>query len=201
MLNSQKYLFHVVFLLRCNIPYLRIHNLQGRRLNKPIGCAKFGITEDIFVIYETRMHSRRMRTARSLTVSHHILCMPPRKNHTCLPPKKPCTPLQKNHTHPLGATMHAPRINHAPPHNHACPWEQPCMPPPRSNHACPPGATTHAPPEQPCMPPGATTCPPGSNHAHPPEQPCTPQEQPHTPHPREQPCMPPRVDRQTPVKT
>ena len=50
----------------------------------------------------SRMHSSRMRTTRSLTVSHRIPCMPP-------------------------FTMHAPFTTHAP-HNHACP-PQPCMPP------------------------------------------------------------------------
>ena len=119
----------------------------------------------------TRMHSSRMRTARSLTVSH-------RKNHACppranthAPPVQPCTPSPSNHAHPPRATTHAPR-------------EQPHTPP-QSNHACPPGATTHAPPratthappeqprmpplEQPCMPPLEQPCmpPSGSNHAHP----------------------------------
>ena len=59
----------------------------------------------------TRMHSSRMRTARSLTVSPCVVI-----SHTCPPP--------------LGATMHAPQSNHA------CPPEQPCMPP--RNHRHPP---------------------------------------------------------------
>ena len=69
------------------------------------------------IISETRMHSSRMRTARSLTISRRILHTPPRE--------KPCMPPRKNHAHPPGSN-----------HTH----------PPRSNHACPPGATTHAPP-------------------------------------------------------
>ena len=94
-----------------------------------------------------RMHSSRMRTARSLTVSH-------RKNHTCPPGSNHACPPWSNHAHP-------PRSNHACPpwSNHACPPEQPCTPPgatmnaPQSNHPCPPAATMHAPPEQPHMPP------------------------------------------------
>ena len=101
-----------------------------------------------------RMHSSRMRTARSLTVSRRILRTPP-----------------SNHAHPL-ATMHVP-------HNHACPL-QPCIPP--NNHACPPAtthahppATTHAPlpvttyvPPQPHMSPWQprTPHPCGQNHRH-----------------------------------
>ena len=98
----------------------------------------------------TRMHSSRMRTARSLIVSRRIPCMPPLCHacpflcHTCMPPWQPhiplpwqwpcmfppwqpCTP-PSNHTHSSG--------------NQACPW-QPHMPP---------SATTHA-PWQPCTPP------------------------------------------------
>ena len=95
------------------------------------------------------MHSSRMRSARSLTVSRRILCMPPTPQ-PCMPP----------HNHAPPVTMHAP-------------W-QPCTPPP-SNHA--PPATTHA-PQQPRMPPatmhapGNHTCPPATMHA--PWQPCTP---------------------------
>ena len=116
------------------------------------------------------MHSSRMRTARSLTVSRHILrthpwkqpCIPPGSNHAC-PPEQPCTPPQSNHactppgsnhTCPLGATTHAP-------------WEQSHMSPLGATmhatpcplgatmHAtpCPPGATMHSPPEPPRMPP------------------------------------------------
>ena len=61
-----------------------------------------------------------MRTARSLTVSCHILCTPPATTHT------PC-----NHACPP-AIMHAPPQPCTHPHNHAC-------------HACPP-QTTHVPP-------------------------------------------------------
>ena len=98
------------------------------------------------IFQPTRMHSSRMHTACSLTVSH-------RKNHAC-PPRATMHAPRSNHAHPPGATMHAPpgATTHAPPgSNHAHP---------PSNHA-PPGATTHAPPEQPHMPPR-------SNHAHPP---------------------------------
>ena len=141
------------------------------------------------------MHSSRMRTARSLTVSRRIPCMPPSKQPCMTPPQlrmPPTTmhlpPALHNHACPPGATTQAhpreqpctcpPWRNHAcPPSNHAhAPWEQPhmppqqpCMPPRGATMHAPPGATTHAPLEQPRMPfpPGATT------HA-PPEQPCTP---------------------------
>ena len=87
------------------------------------------------------MHSSRMCTARSLTVSCH---MPP-GNHACPP-----------------ATMHAP-------HNHACPL-QPHMPPgnnacpPATTHT--PLPTTHAPlatTHAPCN----HACPPTTTHAPP----------------------------------
>ena len=96
---------------------------------------------------KTRMHSSRMRTACSLTVSH-------RKNHAC-PPQQPCMPPWEHpRMPPLGATTHAPRAT-----THA----------PRSNHTCPPRATMHIPPEQPRMPPQEQPCmPPRSNHARPP---------------------------------
>ena len=93
----------------------------------------------------TRMHSSRMHTTHSLTVSHW-------KNHAH-PPGKPHTPPGAT-THAPGATTYAPweqpRMSPleqpcTPLSNHACPPEQPHMPP-RSNHACPPGATTHTPP-------------------------------------------------------
>ena len=108
------------------------------------------------------MHSSRMRTARSLTVSPYLVVSHahPPLEQPCMPPREqPCMP-------PLGATMHAPQEQPCmpPQSNHACPREQPCTPPgsnPRSNHACPlpPGATMHtpSPQEQPCMPPRATT--------------------------------------------
>ena len=99
--------------------------------------------------YSTRMHSSRMRTARSLTVSHqkNHAC-PPRSNHACPPRATTHTPPQSNHAHPPRATTHPPgATTHAPPgSNHAPPREQPHMPPPGSNHACPPQ-------EQPCMSP------------------------------------------------
>ena len=105
------------------------------------------------------MHSTRMRTARSLTVSRISLypMHAPQSNHAHPPSNHACPP-QSNHAHP------------PPGSNHACP---PCDQPhmlPRSNHACPPR-------EQPCMPPGSNhTCPT------PQEQPCTPPlEQPHMP--------------------
>ena len=113
----------------------------------------------------TRMHSSRMHTAHSLTVSAYLVvshARPPRSNHT--------SPQSNHACHPR-ATMHPP-------------WEQLRMPS-RSNHTPPPppGATMHALPEQPHPPPG-------SNHTCPPEQPCMPPEQPCTP-PPEQPRMPP----------
>ena len=105
------------------------------------------------------MHSRRMRTARSLTVSRHILCTPPQQprmppgNHACPPatmhtpgnhahPLQPCT-LPGNHARP-STTMHTPQQPQHPPSNHAHPL-QPCTPPPATTHTHP-LATTHAPP-------------------------------------------------------
>ena len=111
----------------------------------------------------TRMHSSRMRTTCSLTISHCVLCTP---QQPCMSP-----------------------YNHActTPHNHVCP-PQPCMAPTTMhapcNHTCPPQPHTphnHAPPLQP--PPPTTMHVP---HNHTPPQPCTPL-QPHPP----QPCMSP----------
>ena len=106
----------------------------------------------------TRMPSRRMRTARSLTVPHREKKprtppvsnhAPPVSNHTCPP--------MSNHTRPR-ATLHAPPEQpRMPPHEqpHMPPHEQPCMPP-------------H---EQPCMSPREQPCtPPMSNHARPPHE-------------------------------
>ena len=104
----------------------------------------------------TRMHSSRMRTARSLIVSLYLVvshARPPGATmHT--PQEQPHTPPRATMHAPLGATMHAPGSNHT------CP--------PRSNHACPPGVTTHAPQEQWPTPPREQPCMP------PQEQPCMP---------------------------
>ena len=127
--------------------YLR-KKFRAKSQKQPLRCNQKSIT--------TRMHSSRMHTARSLTVSRCILCthpwqpsMPP-SNHAC--PPWPCMP-PCDHAHPR-ATMHTP-------------W-QPCMPP--SNHACPRGNHNA---------PGNHTCPPTTTHAlqattHAPRQPCTP---------------------------
>ena len=64
------------------------------------------------------MHSSRMRTACSLTVSAYLIV---------------------SHAHPPGAALHAPLQS-----NHACPLKQLRMPP-GSIHAHTPGATTHPP--------------------------------------------------------
>ena len=106
---------------------------------------------------QTRMHSSRMRTARSLIVSAYLII---------------------SHAHPPGATMHAPPpekprtpqvTTHTPPEQPCTPLEQPHMVP-RSNHACPapPGETTHPRATTHASPPGATMHAPlpGSNHAH-----------------------------------
>ena len=146
--------------------------LWGRSVNDDVksNCYKditLNVTSWLFysTTYWTRMHFSRMRTARSLIVSPHLIV-----SHACPPPpqEQPCMAPGSNHAPP-----EQPRI--PPRSNHACPLEQPCMPP-RSNHACPPreqpcmspGATTHAPTwEQPHTPPGATMHPP-SNHTCPP---------------------------------
>ena len=89
------------------------------------------------------MHSIRICTAHSLTVSHRILHMPP------------C-----NHAHPLPCNHACPPTTHAP-CNHAHPWQphtHPCQQPCTSPwQPCTPPATMHT-PWQPCTPPG--------NHAH-----------------------------------
>ena len=96
------------------------------------------------------MHSSRMRTTRSLTVSRHILCTPWQPH---MPPQQPCMP--------------------PPHHNHACPPTTMHVP---SNHACPP-TTMHTPHNQTCpeatmhtlgnltCPPPATWHPPATTHA------------------------------------
>ena len=101
------------------------------------------------------MHSSRMRTARSLTVSCLILRTPPHNhsspsNHAC-PCNHACQPATtyapSNHAHPP-ATMHAPQQPHTPPSNHAHP-PQPHTPQQPCTHwqtCMPPQATTHAPP-------------------------------------------------------
>ena len=146
-----------------------------------------------------------MRTARSLTVSRHILCTSPASmhnpcNHTCPPHNHICPP--QPHMPPTTTYAHhnhacPPIIMHAP-HNHKCPL-QPCMPPP-CNHTCPHNNIC---PPQPCMPPTTTNAP--HNHTHPPAtmhtpcnhacpQPCTPPG-PHTPSLAMH--APPPVDRST----
>ena len=134
--------------------------LEGTHPIEKLYCARFLVSKVIRVKQnQTRMHSSRMRTARSLTVSRislYPMHAPPEQ--PCTPPKQPCMPPR--------ATMHTP-----PGSNHACPpCDQPHMPPreqphmlPRSNHACPLGSN-HA------CPLGATThaLPPKSNHTHPP---------------------------------
>ena len=113
---------------------------------------------------KTRMYSSRMRTTRSLTVTH-ISSYP-----THAPPPgatmHALTPMS-NHACPLGATTHTPQSNHAPPwSNHTCTPEQPHMP---LEQKC-------TPPEQPFMPPPtrATTHAPQSDHACPPSKPIRP---------------------------
>ena len=113
------------------------------------------LTHSFYIL--TRMHSSRMRTARSLTVSRHIPRMP--TPHAHCPPKT---------THASPATMHAP--------------QQPCTPPtattgPPGNHAHPPTAM-HT-PWQLCITPSNPAHPLATTHA--PWQPCTPPQQPRTP--------------------
>ena len=85
----------------------------------------------------TRMHSSRMHTARSLTVSRHIPCMPP-GCHACPPlPHMPpgCHAHPPAATHPPAAMHAPPAAMHAPQLPQCLPW-LPCMPP--GCHACPP---------------------------------------------------------------
>ena len=82
---------------------------------------------NIVTVKRTRMHSSRMCTARSLTVSSRMSRTPPPCQHACYP-------LQPHMT----------SRNHAPPHNHAHPLA--------TTHVLP---QPHVPP-QPCMPPATT---------------------------------------------
>ena len=93
------------------------------------------------------MHSSRMCTARSLTVSRGILCMPPWQ--PCMPPTTTHAP--RNHACP-STTTHSPQPPHTPPRPHTplCNHE---FPP--SNHTCHPLPTTHVPlatTHAPCQP-------------------------------------------------
>ena len=116
------------------------------------------------------MHSSRMRTAHSLTISHHIPCMPPRQPH--MPSHQPpCTPPTSHHACPPATTHVSQQPTMSPWQPHMLPW-QPCIPP--GNHACPcnhahPLATTHALHNHAC--PLTTTHAPHNhtprNHTHP----------------------------------
>ena len=108
-------------------------------------CHSVGKIQCCTNFYKTRMHSSRMRTARSLTVSHCIrktektMHAPP--NKTTHPPNKTmhAPPNKTMHTPPPNKTMHPPnKTTHAPPH--------------KTTHA-PPNKTMHAPRIKPCMPP------------------------------------------------
>ena len=127
----------------------------------------------------TFIYNSRMRTARSLTVSRHILCMAPQKKPRMPPQKKPCM-----RPCPPRKTMHAPRKKPCmPPQKTMHPWKKPCMPPPGEQPHTPSPWSNHThPTEQPCMPPK-------KNHA-------CPLEQPHMP--LEQPCMPPEKNMHAP---
>ena len=107
------------------------------------------------------MHSSRMRTARAMT-GHiswggvHTTHAPPLPH---MPPFAMHAPL--HHARSPTFATHTPLC-------HACP-PSPCMPPPPEQPRMPPGATTHAPREQPRMTPWEQPhMSPGSNHAHPP---------------------------------
>ena len=127
-------------------------------------------------IFNTRMHSSRMRTAHTMTGSilggAYYACPPFCHAHPPphTPPLSPCMP--PHHACPPFAT-HTPLCHPCPPFaTHVPP--SPRMPPSPctsfSMHA-PLGATTHAPPGATMhAPPGSnhTCCPPRSNHACPP---------------------------------
>ena len=103
------------------------------------------------------MHSSRMRTARSLTVSHgicrgtHVPCHT-QPHHACPLPHMPPATHAPYHacppSHAWPPAMHAPC--HAHPPCHACPL--PCMPP---CHTCP----------LKCMPPATHAPPPKSEYS------------------------------------
>ena len=155
------------------IPLMRVFNLVRKVLLQIAkGNCVHAINKDYW-IRNTRMHSSRMRTARSLTVSRCILRMPPWGKTTHTLRQKPCMPPGKNHACPPAKTTHAPppaKTMHAPlGKNHACPPAKTMHAPlaktmhtPDKNHS-PLAKTTHAP-----LPPSNHACPPMSNHACPP---------------------------------
>ena len=106
------------------------------------------------------MHSSRMRTACSLTISPYLIVShvcPPGSNHACPPGRTTHAPQEQPHMPlPPKATTHAPP---PPGSSHA---------PPQSNHACPPGATMHVPPQEPHTPRSNHTCPPPRKNHTPP---------------------------------
>ena len=80
------------------------------------------ISPKIFNRWNKRMHSSRMRTARSLTVSHckkknWKKSRTPRKNYTCRP-EKITHPPTKNYTCPPQKTTHAPSPPYEQNHTH-----------------------------------------------------------------------------------
>ena len=115
------------------------------------------LREWVVNINETKMHSSRMRTARSLIVSPYLVI-----SHVCPPPQEqPRMPPSPRSNHapppreqprmPPGATMHPPQ-------------EQPCMPPPEQPHTPPPQSNHARSPEQPRTPPLSQTSFAGGNN-------------------------------------
>ena len=94
------------------------------------------------------MHSSRMRTARSLTVSPYLVishaCPPLPEQPRMLPREQPRMPPEQPRTPAPRATTHPPEQPCTPPGATTHPPEQPHMPPRATMHA-PPGATMHAP--------------------------------------------------------
>ena len=100
------------------------------------------------------MHSSRMCTARSLTISPYLVVshIHPHWSNHAHPPEQPCMPPQSNHACPLSP-------------------EQPRMPPPQEQPRMPPRATMHAPHSNHARPPRSnhgTAPPPAEQHARPP---------------------------------
>ena len=140
------------------------------------------------------MHSSRMRTARSLTVSHRIC----QGGHVWHARPLPCTPPTITTHVPLPCMPHLPHMPPTAIHAYchartpAMHTPLPCKPPCHAHPPLPckfPAMHTHAMYAPPAMHAPRHTCPPAMHAPSPPHMP---------------PCHarpPPPVDRQTPVKT
>ena len=136
---------------KSNVPCSGVHNshIISKSIHKAHSTMKRSERRIYSELYKTKMHSSRMRTARSLTVSRRILCTPSATTH-----------IPSNHTHPPSNHAHPPATTHAP-SNHACPLATTHAP--QQPHTHPPTPT----PQQPRMPPCNHACHPSKPRTHP----------------------------------